>query len=250
MLLLVKPACWVWAAVTAAVLLSNSCAQTDGETLDVFAAASLTNAFTELAENYEENTPAINIRLNFAGSSTLREQLVEGADADVFASASASIMDSLVGAGHVDGDPEVFAKNRLVLAVPAGNPGRLAGMADLSRAELFIGICADAVPCGELASAIVDEAGVEASIDTYEPNVRALVNRLIDGELDAGLVYASDVSAANGSLVVVPTAVSERLTSYPIVALSDDDRDAQAFVDFVTSDDGLAVLLDWGFVAP
>lgn len=232
-----------------ALLLVAACGSSDSKTLDVFAAASLTSAFTELAETYEASTPAVEVRFNFAGSSALREQLNDGAEADVFASANASIMESLVEAGEIDGQPQVFAQNRLVLAVPSGNPGRLVGMADLSRTELLIGVCAPGVPCGDLAAMIIDDAGVDASVDTFESNVKSLVNRLIDGELDAGLVYVTDVLAADGSLEVLSTAASDRLVSYPIVSISA-DAEAQGFVDFVTSDQGRAVLSEWGFEAP
>lgn len=226
----------------------------DGETLDVFAAASLTEVFTELAETYEARSPGTDVRLNFAGSSALREQLIDGADADVFASADEANMEPLIAAGRVAPDPWVFATNRLVLAVPESNPAGVVGLGDLARRDLFVGVCARGVPCGDLAAETLDAAGVVASADTYEPNVRSLVNRLADGELDVALVYLTDVQAPGSGLEIVPTDLGDSHTSYPIAPILDEaggvSAEANAFVAFVLSPEGRSVLESWGFAAP
>ncbi len=219
----------------------------------VFAAASLTDAFGAIETAYEAGHPRVDVRLNLAGSSTLREQILAGAPADVFASANTGVMDEVVAAGAVAGTVEVFARNRLAIAVPPENPAGVVGLADFADDALLIGLCAAGVPCGDLARAALAAAGVAPAIDTNEPDVRALLTKVEVGELDAAIVYASDVVAA-GALVegiaVPPGADLE--ASYPIAALADapNPEGAGELVAFVLSPTGRRILTDFGFVAP
>jgi molybdate transport system substrate-binding protein len=223
-----------------------------GATLLVFGATSLTDAFTEIAEAFEAQEPGTTLDLNFAASSSLREQILEGAPADVFASADAANVDALVEAGEA-ADPEGFATNRITIAVPDGNPAGIAGLEDFADGDLLIGLCAEEVPCGNYGREVLANAGISPAIDTNEPDVGALRTKIEAGELDAGLVYETDVQAAGGALesVSIPDEVNV-LAVYPIVTLdaSDDSDVAAAFVAFVLSADGQAILESYGFGPP
>jgi molybdate transport system substrate-binding protein len=223
------------------VLGTLSCSDDDGTTLRVFAAASLTDALSDVERAFEAEHGDVDVVLNLAGSSSLREQIAGGAPADVFASASAR---------HVEGigdEPVTFATNALELVVPASNPGDVDGLDDLARHELLVGVCAPEVPCGELARRALTDAGVDAAVDTEEPDVRALLTKVAAGELDAGLVYRTDVLAAGDDVVGVD--VAGPATSYPVVAVSDEPL-AGAFVDFLLGDEAQAILADHGFGPP
>lgn len=201
-------------------------------TVRVLAAASLTDAFGELASAYEAAHPAVEVVLSLAGSSTLRRQIDDGAPADVFAPASPAHVEGL------GGEPVVFAGNELVLAVPAGNPGGVTGVDDLARPELLVGVCAPAVPCGALAR----EVAPGASVDTEEPDVRSLLTKLVEAELDAGLVYRTDVLAAGEDVDAID--VDGPRTDYPIVALT---PAGSPFVEFVLGDQARRILAHHGF---
>ncbi len=223
----------------------------DGDrSVRVFAAASLTDAFVEIASAFEAEHPDIDVELNLAGSSALRVQILEGAPADVFAAANEPAMTALVDAGEIDGAPVVFALNQLTIATPADNPGGVTELADLARPELRVGLCAVGVPCGDLARDVLDRAGVVASVDTDEPNVRALAAKIADGELDAGLVYATDVVAVEGLASWRIEKQTNIVAPYPIATLADAGPDADAFVAFVLSPDGRRILTAHGFGVP
>ncbi len=217
--------------------------------VNVFAASSLADAFTEIAAAYEAGHPGVEVRLNLAGSSALREQILEGAPADVFAAADESTMEALVDAGGVAGAPVVFAVNRLVIAVPAGNPAAVSGLADFADPDLLVGLCSAGVPCGDLARTVLARAGVSASIDTDEPNVRALAAKIADGELDAGLVYATDIPTGDLAALPIPEQV-DATTNYTIAALAGAADDAAPFVDYVRSAEGRGILARYGFGLP
>lgn len=218
----------------------------------VFGAASLTDALERVEEAVEAAHPDLDVVLNLAGSSALRAQIEGGAPADVVATANRSVMDQLVAAGAVE-DPLPFATNRLVLATAPGNPGGVTGLADLERPELFVGLCAAGVPCGDLADLVLVEAGIRPEVDSREPDVRALVTKLEAGELDVGLVYASDVVASSAGLDAIalpddlPTA-----TTYPVAVLRDapDPAGAERVVEFLLAEQGQAILADLGFGTP
>ncbi len=242
--------------VTACGTDAGSAAPEGRTPLRVFAASSLTEVMTELAMAFEEGDPTTSIELNLAGSPTLRTQILEGAPADVVATANPTVLEELVAAGAVTAAPATFATNRLVLAVAPGNPGGVADLGDLADGDLFVGLCAAGVPCGDLADAILDRAGVEVEPDTREPDVRALLTKVATGELDAGLVYATDLltdlARTEGVEGVDLPADLTPITRYPAAVVSgtgQPDR-ARAFVDFLTGERGRAILVDHGFGAP
>lgn len=221
--------------------------QSDG--LAVFAAASLTDAFTEIGEAFEAIEPGTDVRFNFAGSSSLREQILSGAPADVFASADVRNMVELGDADLIDGPSIDFATNRLTIAVPAGNPADVSGLVDFARDELLLGLCAIEVPCGTYAADILGAAGVDAAPDTLEPDVRALLTKVAAGDLDAGIVYETDVHESNQIETVPIDRQDGVVISYPIALLTGaDDRDlARRFIDFVLRGEGAVILREHGF---
>ena len=188
------------AVLIAALMLATSCGQAgdDGGEVVVMAASSLTDVVEAVAAHHPDVVAVL------SGSSTLVAQLASGADADVLITADAANMDRATAAGSVQGTPVVIATNALVLATAPGNPGRVAGLDDLARRDLLIGMCAAEVPCGALARQALDEAGVVPSVATLELNVRALAVKLSLGELDAGLVYRTDAAAAGLPTVDAP----------------------------------------------
>lgn len=220
-------------------------------TVTVFAASSLTDAFGDVAAAFVAAHPEVDVDLSFGSSSSLREQILAGAPADVFASADTSIVERLVEAGEAT-DPETFATNRLQIVVPDDNPEDVEELADFARSELLLGLCAAEVPCGRLAREALAAAGVTPSIDTAEPDVRALLTKVQVGELDAGIVYRTDVLSAGGAVegIDLPVAV-QQVAPYPIVVLeaAADQAVAAAFVDFVLSHEGQAILRSHGFGA-
>lgn len=223
-----------------------------GGSITVFAAASLSDAFTEVADRFEEANEDVSVELSFAGSSSLREQILGGAPADVFASADEADMDRLVEAGEVE-PPEVFATNRLQIVVPAGNPAGVEGLDDFADPDLLIGLCAEEVPCGHLGREALGQAGVTPAPDTDEPDVRALLTKVEAGELDAGLVYVTDVVAAGDAVegVDLPAEV-DVVASYPIAATTRSEHPdaARRFIEFVLGAEGQAILERSGFERP
>jgi molybdate transport system substrate-binding protein len=219
--------------------------------ITVFAAASLTDAFGEMADTFEEENPGTTVEMNFGASSALREQILAGAPSDVFASANTSNMDQLVDADAVEGEPQTFAANELAIAVPAGNPGGVDGLDDFGNADLNIGLCAEAVPCGQFGREALANAGVTPAQDTDEPDVRSLLTKVEAGDLDAGLVYHTDVLSAGDQVegVEVPDEFNV-IAEYPLVALSASGNAelASAFVEFVQSDEGQRILESYGFM--
>ena len=225
--------------LVAILLLLGACGAEGENSLQVFAASSLADAFGAIETAFEADHD-VDVVLNLAASSALREQILAGAPADVFASANQSNLDA------VTDDSQLFATNRLQIVVPADNPGAVDDLVDLARDDLLVGLCAVEVPCGALAREALDDAGVTASVDTEEPDVRSLLAKVVGGELDVGIVYRTDVLAAGDAVRGIDL---EAVTAYPIAALTDDDIAAD-FVDFVLSDDGQAMLAAHGFGPP
>lgn len=222
----------------------------EGEVL-VSAAASLTDAFAEAEAAFEAAHPGVDVVLNLGASSSLREQILEGAPADVFASADISNMDRVIAAGEVAGEAQIFARNLLQIAVPAGNPAGITGLGDFGRDELLIGLCAEDVPCGGFAREALANAGVSPAIDTNEPDVRALLTKVQAGELDAGIVYATDVNSADRGVEGVDIPDDQNVfADYPIAALANAPNPGAAatFVEFVLSAEGQEILAAYGFV--
>lgn len=239
-------------------------AQKEIQTLTVFAASSLGDAFTEIGAVFQADNPEVTISFNFAGSSALATQLVEGgAPADVFASANQKQMDVANDGGRIGSEPVTFARNRLVLIVPADNPAQIASLEDLAKPGVKLVVAAPAVPVRDYTDAMLEKLAadpdygesyrqtVRANIVSEEDNVRQVAAKVALGEADAGVVYASDVTpdiARN----VVPLAIRDEvntIATYPIAITNDSANPelAQAFVDYVLSDDGQAVLEKWGF---
>lgn len=233
-----------------ALALLPACGVTDGSPVTVAAASSLSAAFHRIEIDFEDGNE-VDVVLNLAGSGSLREQILAGAPVDVFASANMANMGALVDAGLVSGEPRIFARNRLVIAVPAGNPGGVLGLDDLARADLLVGLCVGTAPCGELARDLLEQSGIEPALDTEEPDVGALVTKLSAAELDVGLIYASDVVGASGAVEAIGEPL-DASTDYPIAVLRDaeDPEAAAAFVEHVLSTEGQGVLRALGFETP
>lgn len=221
-------------------------------TVTVLAAASLTDVFDELAERFTAEHPGVEIVLSYGGSSALAEQIISGSRADVFASANESTMASVTEEG-LTVEPVIFTTNVLELAVPAGNPGNVTGLADLADPGLTIALCDPVVPCGSAAERLLAQEGVAPSVDTLEEDVRAALTKVALGEVDAALVYRTDVIAAGDDVegIEIPEAASV-VNAYPISVLRDAPHPeaARAFFDFVLGEAGRAALTDAGFGAP
>jgi molybdate transport system substrate-binding protein len=229
----------------------------DGDGVDgtvrVFAAAALTDAFTDIAAAFEREHPGATVELSFEASSTLASQVAEGAPADVLATADERTMSRAVDGGLVASPPREMARNSLVLAVPVGNPGGVGGLDDLADPDLFVGLCAAEAPCGALARDVLADAGVDPSVDTHETNVRSLLTKLTAGELDAGLVYRTDAEAAGDRVDVVPVSgLADRTIACNVAPLAGGDNPGggAAFVEFVLRAEGRATLTAAGFAEP
>ena len=221
--------------------------------ITVFAAASLTGTFTELASDFEAAYPGTTVTLNFAGSSDLVTQIVEGAPADVFASADTTNMAKLADSDLLDGSSTDFATNTLEIAVPSSNPAKIASLDDLARAGVKTVICAPQVPCGSATVAIEKASGVDIQPVSEESSVTDVLGKVTSGEADAGLVYVTDVRAAGDAVVGIPFDEStEAVNTYPIATLRGTAQSdvARAFVAYVASPAGQKVLADAGFGAP
>ncbi len=243
--------------LVALAMAGTACGGDDDGAIDVFAAASLTDAFREIAAAFETAHPGAEVRLNTAGSSALATQIGDGAPADVFASANELQMDVAVETGRTLGSPAIFATNTLTIAVPRGNPAGITGLADLGDDSLLIGLCAPVVPCGSAAATVLEAAGVVAAPDTEEPDVRSLLAKVVAGDLDAGLVYVTDAATAGDDVetMEIPASVNVAV-AYPIVAIADLDGGAEnrpgrvasdSFIAFVLSDAAQRILASFGF---
>lgn len=243
------------AAVLVSLLLLAACssghAAASPRRVTVLAAASLTGTFTELGRRFEAAHPGTRVTFSFGASSTLARQITEGAPADVFAAANTQTMQTLTAAHLAAGTPQVFARNRLTIAVPAGNPGKVRGLADFARPALRLAICAPQVPCGAAAAKAFAAAGITPRPDTLEQDVKAALAKVVNREVDAALVYRTDARVPGVDHLDFPEA-DRAVNDYPIAVLRDagDAADARAFRDFVLSQAGRRVLTDAGFEAP
>ena len=234
-------------AAVAAVLVGvlAGCGSDDGEVV-VFAASSLTDVFADLESAFEAGHPGAEVVVSYGGSSTLATQIDQGAPADVFAAADADTARRVA----TDDDLEPFATNTLTLVVEPDNPLGVAGLTDLARDDLVIVLAAPEVPVGAYAAEMLERAGIEPSVDSYEQNVRAVVGKVALGEADLGVVYVTDVLAADGSVDAISIPADQNVIAvYPIVALTDHPA-PHDFVDFVLSDEGREVLTSAGFGTP
>jgi len=247
------------ALAAAAVILAACGGNSPGNSSDasrevtVFAAASLTEAFGEIARAFEDSHPGMSVRFNFAGSQQLAASLVEGAPGDVFASADERHMEAVADADLLAAPPEVFATNRLTIAVERGNPLGIGGLEDLEDPAVAVVLAAEEVPAGQYARAALMNAGVEVSPVSLEEDVRAVLSRVSLGEADAGIVYATDVAAADGRVegVMIPSEVNVS-ARYPIAVLRDarNAEIAEAFVVAALGSVGQRILGELGFAPP
>ena len=240
-------------------------ANTAGQLLTVFAAASLSEAFTELGDHFLEENPGEKITFNFAGSQQLAQQLAQGAPADIFASADREQMDVVIQAGRISGGSlQPFAQNRLVLIFPKENPAGLVQLEDLTKPGLKLILAAEAAPVGRYSQDFLEKASqdpafgsgfkddVLKNVVSYEENVRAVFSKVILGEADAGIVYASDVSRANVEQVAtlaIPDDLNV-LADYYLSLISDSQTPdlAKNFITFVLSTTGQDILASYGLI--
>jgi molybdate transport system substrate-binding protein len=219
----------------------------------VFAAASLTESFQQIGRIFEDRYPNANVVFNFGSSSGLANQIAEQGGADVFASADPANMSKVAGDDLLDGEPQVFARNRLAIVVPPGNPKDIEALADLADPGLKVVLAAPQVPAGRYAREALDNARVQVRPVSEALDVKGVIGPVTLGEADAGIVYASDIRAAGTSAAGVPIAEEHNVTAeYPIAPVTGggDGRVARAFIDLVLSDEGRGVLTDHGFLAP
>lgn len=236
----------------------------DSGQLTVFAAASLTDAFADIATAINEQYPDLDITYNFGGSQQLVTQLAEGADADVFASANMAQMTAAQDEDVIAGEPVIFIRNRLAIIVPSDNPAGLDEPADLATDGLKLVVANPSVPVGRYTLDMLDHMStdpgygtsfredVESNIVSQEDNVRQVVTKVQLGEADAGIVYVSDVTAdvADDVTIIEVPAEHNIIAEYPIAPVVDGNADrAQIFIDFVLSDEGQAILTAHGFTA-
>lgn len=221
-------------------------------TVTVLAAASLTEVFGSLAERFEAAHPGVRIRLSFGASSVLAQQIDSGAPADVFASAATRNMQQVISAGSAS-TSSTFAGNVMAIAVPPGNPAGIGQLADLSRHGVTVALCRVQVPCGAAARQVFSSAGLTVKPVTEEADVKATLTKVEMNEVDAGVVYLTDVRAAGGKVRSIPIPASvNAATQYPIAVLTKaaNPAAARAFVGYVLSDAGRALLVAAGFEQP
>lgn len=222
-------------------------------TLNVYAAASLTDTFTELGNRFQADNPGVRVRFNFAGSSDLAQQIVNGAPADVFAAASDATMKTVTDASATAAPPKVFATNVLQIAVGKGDPKGIKGFADLAKPDLEVVVCAPQVPCGAAEQKVEKATGVTLKPVSQESDVKSVLSKVASGDADAGLVYVTDVASSAGTVQGVDFPESAQAkTNYPIaVVKSSKQADlAGAFLTLVSSDAGRKALGAVGFGTP
>ena len=214
----------------------------------VFAASSLVDVLSELSA--EEGTPFSNVTLSFASSASLAAQIVDDAPVDVFISADQAQIMRLRRAGFSDTQPQVVARNSLVIAVEAGNPLGLAKLRDLSRRDVLVALAAPGVPLGEYSRGMLSATNVEVTPVTFEADARGVLAKVALGEVDAGIVYATDAaSASNVDSVVIPEAEAVNV-EYVALDLTGVSGAGQVLIEFLKSDAGRSALADRGFLLP
>lgn len=263
----------LWTLVALFALLLSACGVRPAETprtappnveLQVFAAASLTEAFQALGKLFSAANPGVTVVFNFAGSQQLAAQITQGAPADVFASANRRQMEVAIESGRVISPTvQTFVRNRLVVVTPQANPAALATLQDLAKPGVKLVLADPAVPVGQYSLDMLDRAIQDATfgaafkdtvlnnVVSYEENVRVVLTKVLLGEADAGIVYTSDVALdrARVGQIAIPDALNT-IASYPIAPINDSahPEQAQRFVDFVLSADGQTILAQYGFL--
>ena len=239
------------ASSPAAAASASSPASLSGS-ITVFAASSLKEAFTTIGKQFEAAHPGVTVTFSFGASSTLATQINNGAPADVFASASPKNMQQVVTAGGAS-NPVNFAKNVMEVAVPPSNPAQVTSVNDLAKSSVKTALCQPQVPCGETAAKVFKNAKITVKPVTLQPDVKSVLTQVELGNVDAGVVYVTDVQAAGSKVkgVTIPADVNAS-TLYPIAVLthSKEPSIAQAFVAYVLSPTGEQVLKAAGFAQP
>ncbi len=233
--------------------LTSSATAPPSGTITVFAASSLTDAFRGVGDELTGRYPGAHFIFNYGSSSTLATQIINGAPADVFASADDPSMKKVADAGLVQGSASVFAGNRLQIAVAPGNPKAIASLADLARRDLVVVLAAPSVPAGRYALDALGKAGVALVPASQELDVRAVLNKVALGEADAGIVYVTDVMSAMGRVAGVDIPEQHQVVArYPVATLRDSRKGplSSLFVEFLLSPDGQRVLASFGFTRP
>lgn len=244
---------FVTAVVVGGCASSKTAAGSSGNTtITVYAAASLTGAFATIAAAFDKANPGVHVTFNFGASSTLATSITNGAPADVFASASPKNMAAVVQAGDASA-PVNFVKNVMEIAAAPGNPAHVSGVTDLAKSSVKVALCEPTVPCGSVAAQVFKNAGVTVHAVSLEQDVKSTLAKVELGEVDAGVVYVTDVLSAGSKVVGVP--IPDNLnasTEYPIAVLTHSAHatTARRFVDFVTSAAGQAILRAAGFEQP
>jgi molybdate transport system substrate-binding protein len=221
-------------------------------TITVFAASSLKETFTQIGTQFEAAHPGDTVKFSFGASSTLATQITSGAPADVFASAAPKNMNTVVSAGDAS-NPQDFAVNTAEVAVPPGNPANVTSVNDLAKSSVKVALCQPQVPCGVVATKVFKNAGITVKPVTLQPDVKSVLSQVELGNVDAGVVYVTDVKAAGAKVTGVPISASDNAsTTYPIATISNSKNQsiAQAFVAYVLSPPGQAVLSAAGFLEP
>jgi len=219
----------------------------------VFAASSLVDAFRTIGDDMKKSNPDARFAINFGSSSTLATQITNGAPADVFASADEANMQKIVDAKLTDGEAQLFASNRLEIAVAAGNPKKIGGLADLARPDVVLVLAAPTVPAGKYALEALTKAGVTAKPVSQEVDVRAVLNKVSLGEADAGIVYVTDVKSGAGRVTGVDIPDQHQVVAHYPIAVVKDSKNLQLahrFVEYVASPAGQTVLAELGFSKP
>lgn len=230
-----------------ATLVVAGCGGGSDDRLRVFAAASLTEVFAELVDEFETATPGTDVQLVLSGSASLAAQVDDGAPVDVVATADAATMSRIVDSGRTASDPTVFATNRLAIAVPAGNPLGILGFDDLVARDLDVAVCAVEVPCGAYTEMVVGTTPLAPV--SFERSVRGVMTKVLLGEVDAGIGYRTDVIAEPHLDSVPFPQAADVVAAYPIVVV-DGGSGAGEFVDFVTGERGREILVEGGFGPP
>ena len=249
--------CVLLAAATCGKSGSGSGSPTDSTKLNVFAASSLTGAFTHIGKDFEAANPGTTVTFNFGSSTDLAAQIGSEGTADVFASASGTAMDTAQAKPGVSGRTN-FATNQLVIITPPDNPAKISSIQDLAKPGVKLVLGAVGVPVGDYAREALENAGIlapaTANVVSNETDDKSVVAKVGSGDADAGIVYVSDISAATGTQlgsVAIPSA-DEVIATYPIAVITGSAQTsaAQSFVAYVTGASGQATLKTFGFGPP
>ena len=245
-------------ALTTVSLTTGACSSpagpSDSKTVTVLAASSLTDSFTKIGAAFEAEHRTTRVVFSFAASSALVTQVMEGAPADIVATADQATMAKLLASKDVC-SAVPFAQNKLTILVAKGNPKRITSVEDLRRPELLVVLGAPEAPIGTYAQQVLAKANVTVKPKSFEENARAIVSRVASGEADAGIVYATDAAAmaSKADAVAIPDSLNV-IATYPLAVTAQGSHrstgaEAEAFVRFVTGAGGQEILLAFGFSA-